>query len=131
MGQQTPLLVLRYFFIDFFGGIVAFPVWWYTRGFALLLAWAGRSVRGQFVSLGLGVWIKNLFVPMYGATDIWGKVISFAIRLVMIVARTAALIGWVIIVFVCVVLYLVSLPLAIAGSLYHLGASAVHLSPPV
>ncbi len=122
MGQQTPLLVLRYFFIDFFGGIVGFPVWWYTRGVALMFAWAARSVQGQFVSLGLGVWMKNLFVPMYGATDIWGKIISFGIRLFMIVFRSIVLVGWIVIVIAVLIAYLVSLPLATLGTLFHLGA---------
>lgn len=69
-----------------------FPIWWYTVGFFR----AGRGIlyflRNQQASLGLFVWIKNLFVPMYGQHDFAGRIISFFIRVVQIIYRGVAMI---------------------------------------
>lgn len=115
---------LAYFFTDFFGGMLFFPVWWYTRGLKMSASWAVRSVKGASAWFGLGVWVKNLFVPMYGETSIQGRLISFFIRLVMIFFRGFAVFFWAIIVFILFLLYLSLFPLAIVGILYH-GAGVI------
>ena len=51
MMQNTAVLGLRYFAVDLFGGVLFFPVWWYTRGLAMILRWLGRRARGANVRL--------------------------------------------------------------------------------
>lgn len=82
--------------------------------------WAVGSVKNQARNLGLTIWIKNLFVPMYGTADMTGKLISFFLRVVIITARSIALGVWVLVVCLVVAGYLISLPLALLGTLYHL-----------
>jgi hypothetical protein len=120
MSQNAAVLAAKYFFVDLFGGILAFPAWWYTIGLSRVATGAVNSVRNQFANLGIEVWVKNLFNPMYGATDLAGKLISFALRLIMIVARSVGLVLWTVLVTVVVVVYLSSLPVAVLGVLYHL-----------
>jgi hypothetical protein len=115
-----PLLALQYFFADSVGGIFRFPLWWYTRGLAGVARWAGGSVKNQARNLGLSVWMKNLFNPMYGTTDLAGKLISFFLRAIIIAAQSLALGAWVLVVCAAVAGFLVSLPLALLGMLYHL-----------
>ncbi len=120
MMQNTAVLGLRYFAVDLFGGVLFFPVWWYTRGLAMILRWLGRRARGANVRLGVGVWIRNLFVPMYGETSFGGRVISFFARLVMIAVRGVAWIIWMIVVFALFVFYFLVLPAGVIGLIIHL-----------
>jgi hypothetical protein len=112
-------LAIKYFFVDFVGGIVLFPVWWYTRGLRIVAARAVHSVSDASAWLGLGVWVKNLFVPMYGETSWQGKIISFFIRLFMIIVRGMGVLAWTVFAFAGLMVYVVILPFAVLGILYH------------
>jgi len=74
--------------------IVFFPFWWYSLGLIKIAKSLAGFVADKGKSLGLLVWIKNIFVPMYGQRDIAGEIISFFIRLVQIIFRTIFFIFW-------------------------------------
>ncbi len=100
------------------GQFLYFPVWWYSTG---LLRFSKRIFyfwQDQFYSLGVWVWIKNIFVPMYGQFDITGRLISFLVRLVQIVARTFILLAWLIACLILVILW-IAWPLALAWAIYE------------
>lgn len=120
MAHTTAGIATKYFFVDLVGGVLAFPVWWYTRGTVLVLAWAGDSIRDSGRALSLGVWVKNLFVPMYGERGAEGRIISFFIRFCVMILRAIAVGIWSVIVGVLVVLYLVVLAVAVVGLLFNL-----------
>lgn len=82
-------------FIDIIKDIVFFPFWWYSFGLIKTTKKLAGFVADKEKSLGLAVWIKNIFVPMYGQRDIQGKIISFFIRLIQIIFRLVFLIFWV------------------------------------
>jgi hypothetical protein len=69
--------------------------------------------------LGLGVWLSNLFVPMYGTTDLAGRLIIFLVRFFMVLLRGLYLMIWTVIVFVLLVVYLLLLPFSVVGLIYH------------
>ena len=73
------------------GEILYFPVWWYSVGFFRALKNLFNFWRNQEKSLGFSVWLRNIFVPMYGQYDFPGRLISFIIRLVQIIFRGALL----------------------------------------
>lgn len=92
-------------FRDFIGSILGFPVWWFTRGFAYFVGVYARVLRGFANQFAVVVWVKNLFVPMYGSYDVSGRIISFVVRLAQIFVRgfvmlvvtllaTALLVAW-------------------------------------
>lgn len=112
-------MVLRLIFSEFFGGFLALPFWWYGRGLAIMAAWVRRSVREASELFALGVWVRNVFVPMYGETEWSGRLISFLIRIAMIVARGAAVALWSTVAVAGFAAYLVLLPAAVLGILYH------------
>lgn len=93
--------------IQILGEILYFPLWWYTVGFGRLLKNVRRFWLNQEKNLGFTIWLKNLFVPMYGQRDFAGRLISFIIRLVQIIFRGAALLAWLVIVLVVALLWLV------------------------
>ena len=70
--------------------ILYFPVWWYSAGFWLQAKRSWRFLANGGRTLGVAVWLKNIFVPMYGQTDFAGRAISFVIRFLQVVVRGAA-----------------------------------------
>lgn len=85
--------------------IVLFPVWWYTKGVVHMFEQLLRSARRQAAFFAVSVWVRNLFVPMYGQYDWQGRIISFFIRLIQIIFRSLAYVFWIIILGGVAVLY--------------------------
>jgi hypothetical protein len=84
-----------------------------------MITWAGDNLAATFASLSLGVWLKNIFVPMYGQRDWESRLISVFMRSVQIVFRSLGLFIWSVGILVVCALYLLA-PLAlIAFALYH------------
>lgn len=88
-----------------------FPLWWYSAGLA-------KTIRGIFdfwgsqeASLGFLIWLKNIFVPMYGQHDFPGRLISFLIRLIQIIYRGLAMLIFIIFGLIFLAFYLVLPPL--------------------
>lgn len=91
---------------DVLGELLAAPVFWYARGAADAGRYCVGMIRDRWLALGVGVWIRNLFVPMFGSRDITGVLISFFMRLFQIIVRGLAMAAWTLIVAALFVLYL-------------------------
>lgn len=88
------LLVLQRIFFEGFLDIFYAPVWWYSRG---LEYWGKKCLallQNGNETLAPELWLKNLFVPMFGQYDWQGRLISFLIRFVQVIARGLALMVW-------------------------------------
>lgn len=104
----------------YFGKILArviwdflyFPIWWYSAGLIKTLRGVGIFYREQEASLNFFVWLKNIFVPMYGQYDLAGRLVSFFIRLVQIIYRGLAMLIIIILGLLFIIFYL-SLPFLI------------------
>ena len=53
------------------------------------------SASRYAASLSLKIWLKNLFVPMYGQYDLAGRIISFVLRIVVLFYRLVLFVIWV------------------------------------
>lgn len=96
------ILILQRLLLEAVLDIIYFPIWWYTKGLAHAARWCfGLFARGN-ENLAPGLWLANIFVPMYGQFDWQGRIISFLMRLVQIFARTVALFVW---LSLCLVLF--------------------------
>ena len=84
MLQSSAVLALKFVAVDIVGSVFYFPVWWYTKGMVRMAAYCGRTVRDSARNFGIGIWIKNLFRPMFGQHDIASRIISFFMRLLAI-----------------------------------------------
>lgn len=91
MAQTAGGAIAGFVLKDLIGSILGFPVWWFTRGFMYFVGIYARTWRGFANQFAVGVWVKNILVPMYGSYDISGRLISFVIRVAQIVARGFAL----------------------------------------
>ena len=76
-----------------------FPLWWYTGGIKYAATSCFNLLSAGNVQLAPGLWLKNIFVPMYGQYDIQGRIISFLMRLFQIIIRGFALFIWLIACF--------------------------------
>jgi len=96
----------------FLGSIIFFPIWWYSLGFIRFVSRIVSFWSNEQRSLGFSVWLKNIFVPMYGQNDFAGRTISFFIRLIQIIVRGIALLFWILVGLILMLAWL-ALPLGI------------------
>ena len=87
-------LIPKNIFIEIMLDFLYWPFWWYGRGLLKVIAMAGDQIVAQYEYLGIGVWLKNIFTPMYGMYDWESRLISFLVRLAQIILRSALLIFW-------------------------------------
>ncbi len=96
---------LKYTLFAFARDIVYAPIWWYTGGAVFIYKWLVSTSASTWHSVGLAVWIKNIFTPMFQQYDWQGRIISFFMRLFQIIFRfvgftiifvlyLAAFLGW-------------------------------------
>jgi hypothetical protein len=96
--------------------IVYFPLWWYTKGLGHAAQWSLGVFKNGNASLGPGLWLKNIFVPMYGQNDWQGRLVSFFMRLINVIGRSIALFFWMLFSITLFLLWLI-LPVAMVGSI--------------
>ena len=87
-------IVLQRLALQLMLDIVLFPVWWYTEGLRKVLLGLLHKLQDANVSLAPGLWLKNIFTPMYGQRDIQGRIMSFFMRTVNVIGRSVALLVW-------------------------------------
>ncbi|MDD4901872.1 MAG: hypothetical protein PHE24_01925 [Patescibacteria group bacterium] len=100
ISSKSSNLTLGGIFFSILMDIFFFPFWWYSLGLFKIIKNLANFVADKEKSLALLVWIKNIFVPMYGQRDIQGAIISFFIRLAQIIFRSVILIFWIIIALI-------------------------------
>lgn len=110
------LLILQRIFFDAVLDLFYFPLWWYTGGILHSAKWCWHFFLDGNQTLAPHLWLKNLFVPMFGQYDWQGRIISFFMRLVQFFVRSLALAIWFV---VCMALFFVwlILPILIFGGL--------------
>ncbi len=92
------ILVLQRIALDFALDVLYFPVWWYTAGAKNVFIACGKSIQTANRNMAPGLWLKNLFVPMFGQTDWQGRIMSVFMRLVNVIGRGIALFFWSVVV---------------------------------
>lgn len=85
---------IRFIGKDFLGDFLAFPLWWYSKGTVKIIQFIMEKTSQRAYTLSLRIWIKNLFVPMYGQYDIAGRIISFILRIFVLMYRLILFIIW-------------------------------------
>lgn len=100
------IIILQRIFLEAFIDFLYAPLWWYSKGIVYIVHHCEQAIKSGNEELAPGVWLKNIFVPMFGSYDWQGRIISFFMRLVQIVVRGFLLILWIFIVFIIGVLWL-------------------------
>lgn len=110
------ILILQRLFLEAVADIFYFPVWWYTRGALHAALWCIGFLKNGNRQLAPGLWLRNVFVPMYGQHDIAGRLVSFFMRAANIFIRSVLLLLWLV---VCVAFFAawLAIPLVISYGL--------------
>ncbi|NQV12494.1 hypothetical protein HQ524_03955 [Candidatus Uhrbacteria bacterium] len=124
MAQSVATQGIKIFFVDLVGGLLGFPVWWYSKGLVRWVNGLKNFFAGYSSVLGVRVWVKNLFVPMYGSYDIGGRLISFFMRSVMIIIRSVGMMFLVVMTAILFAAYLI-LPIIVIGMVLYHGIGSV------
>ena len=122
---EASFRIVRDLTLDF----LYFPVWWYSTGLMERVNGSGDLIIGAMRSLQIGLWIRNIFVPMYGAYDWQSRIISVFMRTVQIIGRVIALIFWIIFAFALFVLYVfgpIALVLLFAYNAFFTGQASYY-----
>ena len=102
--------------------ILYFPLWWYSRGLIILGEKLILFLHNQERSLGLSVWMKNIFRPMFGQYDWQGRLISFFVRVFQIIIRGLAMFFWIIIALAVFLFWIILPPFIIFEIIFQLHA---------
>lgn len=86
--------------------ILYFPLWWYGRGFLIVVKKVTNFWVQRQKGLALFVWIKNIFKPMYGQTDWQGIMVSIIIRVVQIIFRSIAMFFWLFLGLLAIIIWI-------------------------
>lgn len=103
-------IVIEHIFLETLLDVFYFPIWWYSRGLLHATGWCFDLLKSGNRTLAPVLWLRNLFVPMYGQYDWEGRIISFFMRLAQTLARGVALVFW---LAWCIVLFIVWLALPV------------------
>ncbi len=87
MTENILWQTIKILFFDFLGEVLYFPVWWYGSGLKRMFLHTWHRVRALARNLALKIMLRNLFRPMFGQYDRAGRVISFFMRLLLIISR--------------------------------------------
>lgn len=71
--------------------VPAWLIWWYGEGFVGVAKYLVRTISFRASSYALAIWMRDLFVPMYGQVDWTGRLVSLLMRIVVISYRSIAL----------------------------------------
>lgn len=85
---------LKVFAVDMVGKVLFWPLWWYTLGLQQLLGALSKNILEEEHRIGVGLWWRNLLVPMFGQSDWQGRIISFVMRLVVGLFRSLLFVLW-------------------------------------
>jgi len=112
---------IRFLMMDLLVGILYFPVWWYTVGLMKVVHMMQREAKGIAYALNLKILFRFLLKPMFGQYDIWGRIISFGVRIVHFFILFVWAIILTVLLLVLLVVWLLLPPFLVWNILYHLG----------
>ena len=107
MTKQSTSKLISLILINEIRTVLYFPVWWYTKGLVKMLIGSWHFVQDFNLTLGFTIWLKNIFVPMFGQRDIAGRLISVFLRIVNIIFRGIAMLFLIALTFIFIIIWLV------------------------
>lgn len=85
--RSAPFELSKFIFTETLGSVLRFPFWWYGDGLMLLGKWIAHQLEYRWKSFAFVIWMRNLFVPMYGQYDWSGRLVSFIVRIAVLIGR--------------------------------------------
>lgn len=110
MNNQVPL------------NILTFPIWWYAVGALTVWRWFFALTHKSFTRSGLVLFARHMREPLYGDYSRSGRIISFFLRVVLLIALVFWAVCKVFAAFLVFIGFLLALPVAVAVSVYQIFA---------
>lgn len=107
------LALLKFILIDIFLDALYAPVWWYSAGLVGTLRKLYRATQEGAQIIGITIWAKSLFRPMYGEYSWQGRIISFFMRIVVLIFMTLQMVVWLGILLVLLLVWLALPPMIV------------------
>lgn len=85
---------------------VYFPLWWYSKGFIKVLNWAWNSLIAIEQRASLKLWLKSMFKPMFQDYTKEGRIISFFMRLILLIFKLVGIGLWATVLLAMIALWL-------------------------
>lgn len=121
MKQNIFVGAIKYIAIEILWDIVYFPIWWYSKGLARVGRYCLNSANFHLHrKLALGLWFRSMFKPMYGDYTKEGRIISFFMRIVVLVWKLLSVFVWFIILLIIFIAWVILPALVIYYILYQL-----------
>ncbi|MFA5052141.1 MAG: hypothetical protein WC544_03730 [Patescibacteria group bacterium] len=112
---------IKYVAIEIIWDVIYFPIWWYTKGLSRVASYCVNSASVHINRrLAIGIWLRNMFRPMYGDYTKEGRIISFFMRIVVLIYKLVLLVLWLALLLVIFILWVVLPVLVIYYILYQL-----------
>ena len=99
--------------------ILTFPIWWYTDGAGLIWRISKRKLALAIRTSGLGIFARHLTEPIYGDYTRTGRIVSFFLRIVLLVAKFIFLLIRFAVIIFFYVCYLAILPVSLIMIVYQ------------
>ncbi len=96
---------LKFIFIDLIGDFLYWPIWWYTSGLKSRLLAAAEQIKLTWRALGLGLWLKSMFKPMYADKSFTGRAISLVMRFIILWWKLLWMAIWLVIIIILLLLW--------------------------
>lgn len=113
MRDHILVATLKYIAVEIVWDIIYFPIWWYSKGLMRVINFCLESAIFHVNRrMALGIWVKNMFKPMYGDYTREGRIISLFMRFVVLIWKLVGIILWLIILLLVFILWII-LPLVI------------------
>ena len=109
MVKSLTTSTIKYFFAEVLIDFIKFPIWWYSAGLVTAAKRFSRHLKFGLQYTGLKVWLLSIFKPMFGETSFQGRLISFFMRLFLLIFRTISMVVWLIVSLV-ILIFWVTLP---------------------
>ena len=120
MSDNILVTTIKYIAIEIIWDIIYFPIWWYSKGLVKVSTFCLKSASFHIHRrLALGIWLRNMFKPMYGDYTREGRIICFFMRAVVLVYKLIATLLWLICLFVLFIIWIVLPMLIIYYILYQ------------
>ena len=117
--RNIGLAVARYVAIDVIGDIIYFPLWWYSGGLKLVTLTLYDNARTTARNLSLRLLLINIFNPMFGQYDRAGRIISFFMRILIVLVKSIYFVIKAAVLLALLLLW-VLLPLAVAARVWQI-----------
>ncbi len=93
--------------------LLTFPLWWYAGGGQILWQWYKRQYFFGLHKTGLLLFWRHMNEPLYGDYSKTGIILSFFIRIFILIFKTAVFILRLSIVTLAALIFLIWLPLVL------------------